>query len=340
MSNSVELRKVQITGRSTFTVSLPKDWAVGVGLRPGSQVALIPQDDMSLRIVPRGELKPEEVREASLKATAKMDPDTLIRDFIACYLIGFDTIRVGFAQQTSKHRVVLKETVRRKLMGVEVIEESANEMTAQCLLGYRDLPVDRALSRMSVLASSMHEDALTALKKLDHDLARQIVERDDEIDRFYFFIVRQLKNAVRNRGVIEEIGLKSPRHCLGYRLIVKSTERVADHVARIAKIILTMNTPPSDKLLEGIAGMNTSARKIYDDAFKALYREDVKLAHETIATTKQMIEFEEKVIEPMLNMKIPPAMVVKLRLILESIRRIAEYGSDIAEIVLNLTAEG
>lgn len=340
MSNSVELRKVQITGRSTFTISLPKYWATDVGLKPGSQLALIPQEDMSLRIVPRGEFKPEEVKEAFLDVTSKMDPEALIRNFIAYYLTGFDMIRVGFAQQTLKHRTILKETARRKLMGVEVIEESASEMTAQCLLGYRDLPVDKALSRMSVLVSSMHEDVLNALKNLDHDLASEIVERDNEVDRFYFFIVRQLKNAVQNRAMIEEIGLSSPIHCLGYRLIVKSTERVADHAARIAQTILMMDKPVDDELQKGITDMNTLARQIYDDSFKALYREDEYLAQKTIAKTKQATEYEERVIGKMLSMKISADTVGKLRLILESIRRIAEYGADIAEIVLNLTIEG
>ena len=46
---------------------------------------------------------------------------------------------------------------------------------------------------------------------------------------------------------------------------------------------------------------------------------------------------EKKTIEHLLEEKLSPNDLSKLRIILESIRRIAEYGTDIAEIVLNLT---
>ena len=81
-------------------------------------------------------------------------------------------------------------------MGVEIIEESASEVTAQCLLGYKELPVNKALNRMSILTLSMYKDAANALINYDLDLAKEVVNRDDEVDRFYFFIVRELKKAV------------------------------------------------------------------------------------------------------------------------------------------------
>jgi hypothetical protein len=42
----------------------------------------------------------------------------------------------------------------------------------------------------------------------------------------------------------------------------------------------------------------------------------------------------------MTTTKLDSNTVASLRLILESIRRLAKYGADIAEVVLNLTAEG
>jgi phosphate uptake regulator len=35
-----EARKVQITGKSTYMITLPKKWALDVGLQPGSLVSL------------------------------------------------------------------------------------------------------------------------------------------------------------------------------------------------------------------------------------------------------------------------------------------------------------
>jgi len=48
----VELRRVQITGGSTYIVSLPKGWAESLGLKPGDYVQIVRQPDMSLLLIP------------------------------------------------------------------------------------------------------------------------------------------------------------------------------------------------------------------------------------------------------------------------------------------------
>ena len=182
----------------------------------------------------------------------------------------------------------------------------------------------------------MLKDAISALKNNDKALAEEVIRRDDEVDRLYFFIVRQLKAAVYNRVLIEEIGLSNPRDCLGYRLIAKSVERSADHAARIASIIPTITTPMNGKATEALIAMSSLAQEIHENSMKALYKYDSKLIEESMSKIKQVIDLEEEVIEQLLKLKIEPRAMVGIRLILESIRRIAEYGTDIAEIAINL----
>ena len=49
-----ELRKVQITGGSTFIISLPKAWVAQMGLQRGSVVKISQKDDMTLILTPQG----------------------------------------------------------------------------------------------------------------------------------------------------------------------------------------------------------------------------------------------------------------------------------------------
>ncbi|HDJ04550.1 phosphate uptake regulator PhoU [Candidatus Bathyarchaeota archaeon] len=337
MSLPAELRKIQITGGSTYIISLPKKWVRAVGLKPKDQVALIPQADMSLLIVPREELKPKEVSETTIEASAQAGPEAVIRDFIAHYLVGYDIIRIKL--RDVRGRDFIKNSIRQKLIGVEVMEESADEIVIQCLLGHVELPLRRALDRMHILMLFMLKDAISALKNNDKALAEEVIRRDDEVDRLYFFIVRQLKAAVYNRVLIEEIGLSNPRDCLGYRLIAKSVERSADHAARIASIIPTITTPMNGKATEALIAMSSLAQEIHENSMKALYKYDSKLIEESMSKIKQVIDLEEEVIEQLLKLKIEPRAMVGIRLILESIRRIAEYGTDIAEIAINLAVK-
>ena len=333
---SIEFRRVQLTGGATYVVSLPKEWAKSVGLRPGHQVALIPQADSSLLIVPRGEVKEPWAPEAVVEVRASMDPDVAVRNFISHYLTGHETIRVRFQQGTSRHRAALKETIRRKLMGVEIIEESADEMLTQCLIGYSELPVKRALSRMSIIASSMHRDASTAYADCDHGLASEVVARDDEVDRFYFFIVRQLKMAVQNRSLSEEIGLGNPRDCLGYRLVAKSIERVADHAARVAYMALSLESKLSSEALDDALKVSELAGQVYNESMKALEALDVDAAHRCISKAAEAVEAGKRAVERLVKLNLDVKAIVSLSLVLDSLRRVAEYGADIAEVTINL----
>jgi len=337
MSLPAELRKIQITGGATYVISLPKKWVKAVGLKPKDQVALIPQADTSLLIVPKGDLKPKETSEATIEASAQARPEAVIREFIAHYLVGYDIIRIKL--RNVRYRDLIKISIRQKLIGVEIMEESADEIVAQCLLGHVELPLRRALDRMHVLMLFMLRDAIKALENNDKVLAMEVVQRDDEVDRLYFFIVRQLKAAVYNRALIEEIGLSNPRDCLGYRLIAKSIERSSDHAARIADVIPTLAAPINGKATEGIVAMSSLAQKIHKDSMKALYKYDPKLINESMTKVNKVIDLEEEIIEQLLKIKTEPRSMVGVRLILESIRRIAEYGTDIAEIAINLSVK-
>ncbi len=49
-----ELRKIQVTGGSTYIISLPKNWVDQMGLKRGSVVSINQRDDRSLTIQPKG----------------------------------------------------------------------------------------------------------------------------------------------------------------------------------------------------------------------------------------------------------------------------------------------
>ena len=56
-------------------------------------------------------------------------------------------------------------------------------MVIQDLLNPNELPIKKGLHRMFLIAGSMQKDAIRALKTVDHDLALDVSQRDDEVDR-------------------------------------------------------------------------------------------------------------------------------------------------------------
>jgi phosphate uptake regulator len=190
---------------------------------------------------------------------------------------------------------------------------------------------------MSVIASSMHKEAINCLKNLDYQGARSIIQTDREVNRFGLYIVRLLKLAVSNPRIVKEIGLNSPRDCLGYRLIAKSVERTADHATKIAESVVQLKKPANAGLLERINQMSTLAISMFESSVGALFKRDYNLAEGIIEKIPQVQKLEREAVLSSQNAKIEE--VVNLRLLIESVRRTAEYASDISEVVLNLNIE-
>lgn len=306
-----------------------------VGLKAKDPVAVMVQPDSSLLIVPRRDIRASPKSEATLAAQG-LDKDFLLRHFISYYLAGYDTIRIAIGRTDSSLRGFIREGIRRKLVGVEIIEESSDGILTQCLSGYVDLPLKKALERMAIIAGGMLSDSVGVLRDGGKEMAKEVIERDDEVDRFYHFLLRQLNIAVRDRSIIQEIGLGSTRDCLGYRLVVKSVERVADHAAGIAAQAESLRSLP-EAAVKKIEEMTSLSRKVFDSSIAALLRLDGKLAEDAIARSKEVIQVEEKVSGEVLAPRMNGSQVASTKLMLESIRRTAEYGSDIAEIAIDLT---
>jgi phosphate uptake regulator len=62
-----------------------------------------------------------------------------------------------------------------------------------------------------LIASSMHRDAMLAVRELNYDLAKEVIKSDDEVDRFSLCILRNLGMAMQNGRMLREMGLENPQ---------------------------------------------------------------------------------------------------------------------------------
>jgi phosphate uptake regulator len=335
-----EQRKLQVTGGSTFILSLPKEWAIRNNLKRGSAMILREEEDGTLSIAPTKFGKKEKKDEVYIKTTPNDNPDATMRTAIAAYLNGYNIMHIraqGQKNLSIKTRNHLKNFARNYLVGTEIVIDTTNELTLQVLLNYPELTVHNALSRMSIIASSMQKEALTALNNLDYQSAKAVIETDREVNRFSLYIVRLLKLAVSNPRIVKDIGLDSQKECIGHRFIAKTVERTADHATKIAENTLYLKEHVNTNLLEKINQLSSLANTMFESSIESLFKQDFNLAESVIEKLDQAHKFEKEAI--LLTHDIKLEEVVNIRLLIESIRRIAEYASDISEVVLNMTVE-
>jgi phosphate uptake regulator len=336
-----ETRKIQYTGGSSYIVSLPKKWVQDLGLKQGDHVVILRQGNSLLQLTPASQRISKEQKEATIEVSKDNDPYFLARKLISLYFLGFNIINVipkEFGRLTSEQREVMKDVVKRVLMGTEIIADSAGGITLQVLINLLDLSVDGAFKRMLLIAKSMHRDVVLSLRENNLELAKEIIKSDDDVDRFSFYIVRQLNIAIKNEHLLREIGLDDSRDCLGYRLITKSTERVADHATIIAKDIIEMRQSLNKDTVDNIANMSNFALEVLDEACLSMFKRDYNSADRAIEKARKIDALEKAIVNTSNKAKDINEMY-RIKMITESIRRVSEYASDIAEIVLNMTVE-
>jgi phosphate uptake regulator len=334
------VRKLQVTGGSTYIVSLPKRWVVQNQLKKGSSIKLQEEEGGVLSVFPSDSFKVQKTDEAFIKVSASDNPDAVIRKVVSAYLVGYNMIHIRVEKQqqlSSKLRDKIRNFARQLLVGTELLTDTPAELTLQVLLSYPELSIQSALRRMCIITSSMHKDAILSLKDLDKQLARSVIDTDDEVDRFNLYVTRQLKTAIQNPRIIKEIGLNNARDCLGYRLVTKSVERTADHAVNIAENVLLLKEPVDKASLKKVEEISALAVSMFETAIESLFRLDFNLAESVIQRTKDVGSLVKEAL--LSSRKTPVEEIANLRLVTESLKRTAEYASDIAEIVLNLTVE-
>ncbi|WP_255191571.1 phosphate uptake regulator PhoU [Natronobeatus ordinarius] len=328
----METRKVQVTGGSTYTVSLPKTWATDNDVSAGTTVEFYPEDD-ALLLTPQSEIE----RERGTLDVSSLEDERLVRAVMTMYVSGFDIISLEAGRITTAQRRAIRDATQN-LVGVEVLEETTDKVVIQDLLDSSELSIVNAVTRMRLIATSMLEDALVSLIENDDDVARDVIERDDDVDRLWLVVSRIFRATLRSPRAAEELGV-SREDCFDYHSSARQLERVADHAVKISKLALKLEEIPDDVAV-ALEELHDDAADILEKSMDALFAEETdeanRLAHDAI---ESVIDVDEhtRTIDDMLR-ELDPVQAQSLGLIVDSLSRSADYGGNIAENALQKAA--
>lgn len=334
MSEIKQIRRLQLTGGSTYTVSIPKTWIDELQLKKNSSVTLVKNLNHSITLFQEEQNKKNSATALIGKNDSK---ESIRRKIIAMYLSGYKTIEIKTKglEITSTHRGTIRDLVRTTLMGTEIIEASSEKITLQVLTQLAQLSFDVALKRMYITATNMHQEAIEALNERDSEHAEEVIKMDDEVDRFSLYLLRNLNLSLENAEVLLDSGLKKPSDCLGYRTVVKCVERIADHAGLIAKKIKYLDSPIDKKILKEIEQISKESLIVFENSITALSKRDYDMAEKVASSVTKVIEKEKKLMD---SLKADDNIAI-IKLILEDIRRTAEYSRDISEIAIDETVQ-
>jgi phosphate uptake regulator len=328
----METRKVQVTGGSTYTVSLPKEWATENGVSAGSVVEFHAEGD-SLLLSPKSD---EDRTEGALDVAGLEDPQ-LTRAVMTMYVSGFDIINLQTGRIDAAQRRTIREAAQR-LVGLEVIEETSERVTLQDLLDSSELSIHNAITRMRLVSVTMLSDAVDALIEDDRNLAHDVMERDDDVDRLWYMISRVFRTVLRDPTAASDIGLDREA-CFDYQSSARQLERIADHATKIADLTLEVDDIDAE-IAEGLTTLRDDAIEIPELAMDALLAEDpdeaTRLAGEARENLPAIDDQTRTVDELIRRQESQEAQV--LGLVVDSLSRTGDYGANIAESALQKAA--
>jgi len=222
-------RKLQEVN-GTYLISLPRKWAVRLGLRKGAVVTLRERQDGSIVVsaVP-GETKEEETEATVIFPVRGLNITDVV---IGLYLLGYDKVdikwRPGRVPTEDRNRI---RGLTKILAGVEVIDESEDEMFLRCVLDPSSMKPRMILRRMGFLAGKMVQELSGAVG--DNKLLGSVAASDDDLDRAYFLLVRLLRSALRRPQLVEGFELETTDY-LDYRVAAELVESMGDRASNMA----------------------------------------------------------------------------------------------------------
>jgi len=118
-----------------------------------------------------------------------------------------------------------------------------------------------------------------------------------------------------------------------YHTSAKQLERIADHSAKVAEIVPSLERKIDEELASKIKKAAERSVHIMDKALSSLEEADIDLANEALAKSAEVEDTLLELNEMLRNLDSQSSQL--LGIVADSIDRVKEYGINIAETALN-----
>jgi phosphate uptake regulator len=296
-------RKIQLTGRNTYIVSLPHEWVAKSGITKGDAVFLSQNGDGTLTLSLKESKK--ELKSCAIDVS-KDAHDVSMRNIVAAYVGGAGTIILR-----GKDMSTIAEEARRVLSGVEITDESADSLTLR-VLAFEDINIDGIIKRAYNVTHSMFGLSVAAYSGEGPDVFTEISRKEDDVDRLYLLLLRT--TTIEGFGTRKEV----------FKLIsAKSIEKIGDHLLDIcAAAKEEAPNPDVVRLLE-------LGSEMYSSAYRVL--ESNELDRGEYAQRRMEFKTQLERAEAALKKEKDAKTALSKKAMLERCRKILRYSEDMME---------
>jgi phosphate uptake regulator len=267
-----ELRKVQQTPTGTFFVCLPRAWAKQNGLKKGTLVSLDITSDGKILVDSEYNVEPP------AKTTTLCVGPYLGREIVGRYLLGYDNIDIEAKDRIDSNVRNLVKSTANSLAGLMIVEETPSKISLQSLGQQPSSLPEKILQRNYAIVAGMIRDAANSFINGDVELAKNVIERDEESNKFYFLLVRILRTIIQNPRLSDKLGI-TPIECLDFRLAASLVEGIGDTCVQVATKTIALNGETlSEELQKLLIDLRAICCEAHEQALKSFVAKDIGLA--------------------------------------------------------------
>ncbi|HKM13828.1 MAG TPA: AbrB/MazE/SpoVT family DNA-binding domain-containing protein [Candidatus Methanomethylophilaceae archaeon] len=329
----MDIRRIQITGGSSFMVTLPKDWADSVGLQKNDSVSLQPQPDGSITIYPQGVQKSAERTVKTIDVDLINDRQYLYRLLVGSYIAGHSAIELKSSGQISSLVAGVASAFTQTAIGLEIMDESENRILIKDLVDQSEMRPSKSLERMRVLIKNLLSDILNDAEARKKNLYEGLVEKDKEIDRIDWLISRQVNIFQKEISLASKIG-SNLSEITRSSMASRALERIGDHALMIAKNLdVLIAEPATSDIIAEVVSIGREANDRVSSAVINLQNKEMMLANKCINDSELLVERIE--VFSRNSAMLDQNASVAASVISGSLRRIAEYAMDLSELAIN-----
>jgi len=321
-----------MTGGSSYVITLPKEWIKKSNIKKNDPVGIMSQTDGTLLITSTMK-KIDNSRIKKFDINDNPNVTFLLRKLIGAYISGYNTIEIKSKNRITPEVSKIVRNFIQSTIGQEVVEETDNKIIIKDLLNPAEMPFKKSIKRMHIMVKNMYQDSINSLKNKDISLAKDVIARDNEVDRLHWLIARQNNILTQNVNFAEQMNTTIEGATTSY-LISKRLERIGDHIIKISENIEKIIDKKIDnKIIKDIIKASDYSITVLNKSISAYSKKDIREANENIDMVKSLDEMCQNVKTMVLKQE--GIVALSVGYIVESIGRIGEYAEDISESVIN-----
>ena len=307
-------RKLIKFGNSSHIISLPSSWVKKNKLKKGDLIYFTENGSNELILTSKEDNKEIPEKEITIDITEK-NFNQIRREISTAYVNNYRVLNIIGKNLSGKLQDVKK--CLNNLMSMEIMEQTSKNIIAKDFLDINTISIENIIRKIDIIIRSLIADSKLTLNENNSE---NIYQRDEDVNRLCFLILRTIKFNLTNLSNIKEPNI-TPIILVGYWRVTDYLEKIADEIKRIARFVTKAKL--KNKKASEFLNLYSKIEAFYLETMKTYYNKNKEDAIKLTDRKKEFIVLCDRYLEKYGNSKWTPNLIERLKIMINEIYSIA-----------------